>query len=376
MLARCVLRKGAVSMGIQPDSSPYGSQTVTGPAWPNVQEEQLEEAAAHFTALSTKITGSVVPQQQTQLMGLSDQWRGGASTAAQGEATTIIGGHEANGAQAAAIAAKLHSMAAAVVRTKNMVNAIAEETQQECMALAAAPFPNVQELIQARIKAGMSENIAAVTAAATEMANVIGAPPSIPSAGMPPQIEQAAEKAAGQADPQQAMQMLGQMGQMVGQLPQMLGQLPQQLQQLSQPLQQLTSLFTSGGQGKAVPGLGASPYSAFSNHPLAGGHGAGGGGGMTKAAGLPGGGGGGGSRTPLLAKMVGPSPAATAPPAAAAGVAAVGMAPVAAAAGGGMGGAGMGMPHQRGESGGRAAALAVPAPLDHDVDDDDVDDDW
>ncbi|MEZ0051197.1 TolA-binding protein [Mycobacterium sp. MAA66] len=367
-------------MGIQPDSSPYGSQTVTGPAWPNVQEEQLEEAATHYQALATKITGSVVPQQHSQLMSLTDTWTGAGSLAASGEATTIIGGHEANGAQAAAIAAKLQSMVAAVIRTKNLVNATAEETQQECMALSAAPFPNVQELIQARIKAGMSTNIAAVTAAATEMANVIGAPPSIPSAGVPPQVEQAAQKAADQANPQDMMQLLSQMGQMAGQLPQMLGQLPQQamqpLQQLSQPLQQLTSLFTSGGQAKSVPGLGTSPFSAFSNHPLAGGSGAGGGGGMTKAAGLPGGGGGAATRTPLLAKMVGPLPAATAPAGAAAGIAALGMAPVAAGAGGAMGGGGMPMMGHRGESGGRAAALAVPAPLDHDVEDEDADDDW
>lgn len=365
-------------MGIQPDSSPYGSQTVTGPAWPNVQEEQLEEAAAHYQALAGKITGSVVPQQHGQLMSLTDQWTGGASLAAAGEATTIIGGHEANGAQAAAIAAKLQSMAAAVVQAKTLVNATAEETQQECMALAAAPFPNVQELIQARVKAGMSENIAAVTAAATELGNVVGAPPSVPTAGVPPQLEQVAEKAAGQADPQEMMQMLSQMGQMAGQLPQMLGQLPQQamqpLQQLSQPLQQLTSLFSSGGQGKAVPGLGASPFSAFSNHPLAGGSGAGGGAGMMKAAGLPGGGA--ESRTPLLAKMVGPMPAATAA-GAAGGIAAIGMAPVAAGGGGSMGG-GMGMMGgHRGEGGGgRAAALSVPAPLNQDIDDEDADDDW
>ena len=364
-------------MGIQPDSSPYGSQTVTGPAWPNVQEEQLEEAAAHYQALATKITGSVVPQQSGQLMSLTDKWTGGGSLAAAGEATTIIGGHEANGAQAAAIAAKLHSMAATVVQTKNLVNATAEETQQECMALAAAPFPNVQELIQARVKAGMSENIAAVTAAATEMANAVGGSPSVPSAGVPPQLEQAAEKAAGQMDPQEMMQMLSQMGQMAGQLPQMAGQLPQQamqpLQQLAQPLQQLTSLFSSGGQGKSVPGLGASPFSAFSNHPLAGGSGAGGGAGMMKAAGLPGGGA--EARTPLLAKMVGPMPAATAV-GATGGIAAVGMAPVA-AGGGGMGG-GMGMMGgHRGEGGGgRAAALAVPAPLEYESDDDDADDDW
>lgn len=365
-------------MGIQPDMSPYGSQTVTGPGWPNVQEEQLEEAAAHYSALAAKINGTVVPQQNSQLMSLTGQWSGGASLAAAGEATTIIGGHEANGAQAAAIAAKLQEMAAAVVRTKTQANIVAEETNAECMALASAPYGNTQELVHARMMAGLSENIAAVTAAATEMANAVGGSPSVPTAGVPPQLEQAVQKAADQADPQQMMQMLSQFGQMAGQIPQMAGQLPQQamqpLQQLSQPLQQLTSLFSAGGQGKAVPGLGTSPFSAFSNHPLAGGSGAGGGAGMMKAAGLPGGGGG-GAATPLLAKMVGAMPAATAPAGAAGGIA-MGVAPVAAGAGGGMGG-GMGMMGgHRGEGGGgRAAALAVPAPLEQEADED-VDDDW
>ena len=45
------------------------------------------------------------------------------------------------------------------------------------------------------------------------------------------------------------------------------------------------------------------------------------------------------------------------------------------AAGGGMGGMAP-MMGQRGESGGTGASLAVPAPLDHDLDDGDVDDDW
>ncbi|MDR3663090.1 MAG: hypothetical protein P4L86_22335 [Mycobacterium sp.] len=372
-------------MGIQPDSSPFGSQTVTGPGWPNVDEEQLQEAASHYQALATKITGSVVPQQHSQLMSLTDQWSGSGSLAAAGEAGTIIGGHEANGAQAAAIAAKIQSMVASVIKTKNLVNATAEEVQQECMALSAAPFPNVQELIQGRIKMGLSQNIAAVTASATEVANVVGAPPSIPTPGVPPQVEQAAQKTADSASKSgdQMGQMMGQMMQMAGQLPQMLGQLPQQamqpLQQLSQPLQQLTSLFQGGGQSKA--GLGASPFSAFSNHPLAGGSGAAGGAGLMKG-GMPGGGGVGAAsvQTPLLAKMVGPGPGggpAVMPAGAGGGMGAGGLAPVAAAAGAGGAMGAMGGMGQRGEGGGgRVSQLAVPGALEHGSYDEDADDDW
>lgn len=373
-------------MGIQPDSSPFGSQTVTGPGWPNVNEEQLEEAAAHYTKLATKITGHVVPQQTSQLMNLTGQWMGAASAAAAGEAGTIIGGHEANGAQAAAIAAKLQSMVAAVIKTKNLVNATAEEVQAECMALSAAPFPNVQELIQSRIKMGLSQNIAAVTASATEVANFVGAPPSIPTPGVPPQVAETAQKTAESASKggDQMGQMMGQMMQMAGQLPQMLGQLPQQamqpLQQLSQPLQQLTSLFSGGGQGKA--GLGASPFGAFSNHPLAGGSGAATGAGLMKG-GMPGGGGGVGAasvQTPLLAKMVGPGAGGPGvmPAGVAGGMGAGGLAPVAAAAGaGGAMGAMGGMGHREGGGGGgRITQLAVPEALDHGSYDEDVDDDW
>ena len=77
-----------------------------GPGWPNVDEEMLAAAAAKFEALAAKISGSIVPQQQGQLMKLSDVWEGAGALAATGEATTIIGGHEANAAHAAAVAGR------------------------------------------------------------------------------------------------------------------------------------------------------------------------------------------------------------------------------------------------------------------------------
>ena len=169
--------------------------------------------------------------------------------------------------------------------------------------------------------------------------------------------------------------MLGQLGGMAAQLPGqlagMITQAPQQLlqplQQLSQPVQQLTSMF--GGKGGSSAG--ATPFSAFSNHPLAGGSGAGGGTGMVKAASVPGSGGS-PAQTPLMAKLVGTSPEAVAVPASASSAAVGGVAPV--AAGAGMGG--MGMMGQRGEgNGGSAASLPAPPPLEYDLDAD-VDDDW
>jgi hypothetical protein len=360
-------------MGVPPDSSPFGSQTVMGPGWPNVDEEALASAAASYEALAAKLTGSVVPQQQGQLMQLADQWKGGGALAAGGEATTIIAGHEANAAQAAAIALKLRSMEATVAKTKVLVNATAQEVQQECEVLANMPFGNAQELVQSRIKMGLSQNIAMINANSAELAAGLGVAPSIPNPGAPSgtaQASQAADKGS-----QQATQMMMQMGQMAMQLPQQIGgmltqapqQLMQPLQQIMQPLQQLMS---AGGKGASS---GASlPFSSFSNHPLAGGSGAGAGGGMVKAASLPGSGGL-SPQSPALANLVGSSGDVAVRPAGAGSSAIGGLAPVS-AGGGGMG-AGMGMMGHRGESGGTGASLAAPRPLEHDLDDD-VDDDW
>ncbi|MCV7290096.1 hypothetical protein H7J87_32700 [Mycolicibacterium wolinskyi] len=361
-------------MGIMPDSSPFGSQTVTGPAWPNVDEEQLTAAAASYEKLAANISGNIVPEQTSQLMKLTEVWQGAGSLAASGEATTMIAGHEANAAQAQAIATQLTQMAAAVVQTKMAVNAAAQEVQHEVEALQALPFGNKQELIESRIKMGLSQNIATVTASTTSLASSLGTVANVPQMTTPPtaQAQQGMQQGM-----QQAMQMAGQLPQMLGQIPQMLGQIPQQLsqplQQLSQPLQQLTSMLGSVGKGGGTGG-GPSPFSAFSNHPLAGGSGPSSGAGMMKAASLPGTGGV-GSQTPLMSKLVGGNTTPVSVDPAAAGSTAIGLAPVAAGGMGGMG-APMGMMGQRGASGGTSATLAVPAPLEHEVDVDDDDDDW
>jgi hypothetical protein len=362
-------------VGLPRDVSQYGSQTVMGPGWPNVEEEQLAAAAAEYTQFATKLTGSVVPLQQSQLQALAAQWTGAGSVAASGEATSIIAGHEANAAHAAAIALKLQTMEASVAKTKALANATAEEVQSECMAILAASslVGNADALIQSRIKLGLSQNIAYVTEGATEMANGLGVPPSMPSPGAPPGTAQAGQ-AAGKGS-EQAMQMMMQMGQMAMQLPQQLmqqvTQAPQQLmQQVTQPLQQLTSMF--GGKGGSGGGLGkVSPFNAFSNHPMAGGSGPSGGGGLVKAASLPGALGS-PAQTALMSNLVGTSDVAVRPAGAGSG-AVGGVAPVAAGVGGGMGG---GMMGQRGEGGGgHATSLAQPPALEYDLGDE-VDDDW
>jgi PPE-repeat protein len=187
-----------------------------------------------------------------------------------------------------------------------------------------------------------------------------------------------------QQAPQQAMQMMSQVGSQLGST---LGQLPQQatqmvsqpMQQLTQPLQQVTSMFGQmGGLGANDKGaqlglIGAGP---LSNHPLAGGSGAGSGAGLVRAASLPGAGGT-SARTPLMSNLINKEVEPSVQPVAvaagaAAGATAAGLAPV----GAGGGGAGpMGMMGHGAKSGGSKPGLTAPAPLAHDLGEDD-EDDW
>jgi PPE-repeat protein len=201
------------------------------------------------------------------------------------------------------------------------------------------------------------------------------------------QKAQNAQQFSGQQDqPQQAAQQGMQMGmQMASQLGSTLGQLPQQasqmvmqpMQQLTQPLQQVTSMFSQmgglGGDKSAQMGLiGAGP---LSNHPLAGGSGAGSGAGLVRAASLPGAGGT-AARTPLMSTLVGAEPEPTVSPVsvaagAAAGATAAGLAPV-----GSGGGAGpMGMMGHGSKSGGAKQGLTAPSSLAYDLVEDE-EDDW
>jgi PPE-repeat protein len=184
---------------------------------------------------------------------------------------------------------------------------------------------------------------------------------------------QKADDAAPQAQQMQqgmqmGMQMASQIGSAVGQIPQQASQMIMQpMQQLTQPLQQMTSLFSSMGGDKAQIGLiGASP---LSNHPLAGGSGAGSGAGLVRAASLPGAGGT-APRTPLLANLIGETKPLV-PTGAAAGGGGMGLAPVG-AGGGGSPMHGMG---QRGQSGGSKTGLRAPGVLPQDLNEDE-DDDW
>lgn len=200
--------------------------------------------------------------------------------------------------------------------------------------------------------------------------------------GAAQQAQNAGQQPSQQKDkPQQGVQMATQMmtqaGSMVAQLPQQVGQMVlQPAQQIGQQATQIFSQMGSsfGSHGGAQIGLiGASP---MSNHPLAGGTGAGSGAGLVRAASLPGMGGS-AARTPLMSSLVGnapetsTSPASVAPAGAAAGAGSSGPAPA-----GSGGGAPMGAGHgQQGKGGGKRAAIKTPSLLPTYLNEDE-EDDW
>lgn len=364
-------------MTIQRDQSPYGSQTLMGPGWPDADEDVLAAAAEQYEQLAMHLTGVVVPQLQGRASQMQNNWTGPAALAALGEAGSIIGGHQINAAEASAIALKLRAMEASVAKTKALANTTAQEIQHLCEA--AASFPQGDQLIQSLIKFGQSQNMAYVMEGTSELASNLGATVVNPSAiPIPPggdpgvgKTADAAQQAAGQGP--QLMQTMSQLGQMPQQLGKSLGG-GQGMQQLMQPLQQISSMFGKGGGSGGQP----SPFAAFSNHPAAGGSGAKSGAGLGRGGSMPGAGGS-SPRTPLMAKLVGKNtmvaPASVEEGAVAGRATVAGSAPVASGgAGGGMGGAGMG--GHRESSGGTRAALAVPTPLEHDLAEDDVDEEW
>jgi PPE-repeat protein len=175
---------------------------------------------------------------------------------------------------------------------------------------------------------------------------------------------------AAQQGTQMAMQVGSQVGSMAMQFPQQATQMvTQPLQQLTAPLQQMTSMFSGMGNSSNPAQMGLMGASPFSNHPLAGGSGAGAGAGLVRAASLPGMGGS-MAQTPLMANLVG-KPETPIPTGAGAGSGGAGLAPV-----GSGGGAPMGMMGQNKKSGGGSkAGLQAPSPLTHDRGEDE-DDDW
>lgn len=174
-------------MGLAPDDSYYGGQTVTGAGWPNVDEDLLERTAGEFDNLEAFIRDTVVPSANSQWMNLSDWWEGTGAQAALDEARGIITDHEANESAAKATSGDLMVMFTAVKLAKSLANITARETQQACENIMNEVPPEDSEddrsaRAAGKVAEGYNENVRVVSKGAKWLAEQLGVAAGTPGA--------------------------------------------------------------------------------------------------------------------------------------------------------------------------------------------------
>lgn len=192
----------------------YGEYTVAGPAFPDVDENVLNDIAVGLMAMGDHLDGEVIPHHAHQRMQLSD-WEGEAGRLAEATATGVLGAYGDACAAVYAAARKVFRAESAVVQTKNDVNNTAAAIQKACEQfqqasanmLAAAHAANKSgdtaaanaffnsaalftKMIDTMKAVGLAENIAAVGKCATGLAQDLGVPTGTPGADgkMPPPV--------------------------------------------------------------------------------------------------------------------------------------------------------------------------------------------
>ncbi|MFL0293264.1 hypothetical protein ACJH6J_19750 [Mycobacterium sp. SMC-18] len=192
----------------------YGEATVVPPAFPDVDENALNDIGVRLMALGDRLDGELIPHHAHQRMQLSD-WEGEAGRLAQAAATGVLGSYGDACKAAYDAARKVFRAESAVVQTKNEVNRTAELIQQACLnfeqastnMLAAAHAANESrnyaaaeaffnaaalftKMIETMKTVGLAENTAAVAKCATGLAQELGVPAGTPGADgkMPPPV--------------------------------------------------------------------------------------------------------------------------------------------------------------------------------------------
>lgn len=115
----------------------YGPKTVEGPAFPDVDENALNDMAVRLMSLGDRLDGEVIPHHAHQRMQLAD-WEGEAGRLAEAAAKGVLGSYGDACEAVYAAARKVFRAESAVVQTKNAVNQTAETTEQVCQTFAKA----------------------------------------------------------------------------------------------------------------------------------------------------------------------------------------------------------------------------------------------
>ena len=184
----------------------YGEATVVPPAFPEVNENALNDIAESLMALGDHLDGEVIPHHAHQRMQLSD-WEGEAGRLAEAAATGVLGTYGDACKAAYEAARKVFRAESAVVQTKHDVNNTAAVIQKACeqyehaatimraagqaanmsgdTAKATAFFTSAAlftKMVETTKTIGLAENIAAVAKCATGLAQDLGVPAGTPGA--------------------------------------------------------------------------------------------------------------------------------------------------------------------------------------------------
>lgn len=182
----------------------YGPKTVEGPAFPDVDENALNDMAVRLMSLGDRLDGELIPHHARQRMELAD-WQGEAGRLALDSASGVLGSYGEACAAVYAAARKVFRAEAAVVQTKHAVNNTAETTERVCKIFAQAALQMLaagcaaaqsgdavganaffnsavtfMKSIQSLVAAGLAENTEAVSACASGLAQELGIPAGTP----------------------------------------------------------------------------------------------------------------------------------------------------------------------------------------------------
>jgi hypothetical protein len=167
-------------MGIERPSGPYAAEMTASPAWPDVDETTLLDAADAFDADSKAVDEQLWVFQQARSRLFDDQaWSGQAADAAHAKHRQQIDRLQSHVQGSAATAKLYRDCAAVVVHTKQQVIENAENTQKEIAQLANHPQATAEQkdyFIKGLVNAAHTENVQLVEAGAARL----GKPPASP----------------------------------------------------------------------------------------------------------------------------------------------------------------------------------------------------
>jgi len=167
-------------MGIERPDGPYAAEMTAGPAWPDVDETALHDAADAFDADSKAVDEQLWVFQQARTRVFDDDaWSGGAADAAHAKHRQQIDRLQSHVQGSTAAAKTYRDCASMVIHTKQQIIENVENTQKEIAQVANHPQATAEQkdyFIKGLVNAAHAENVELVEGGAARL----GKPPASP----------------------------------------------------------------------------------------------------------------------------------------------------------------------------------------------------